>query len=395
VSEDEAVALASDVKGWLSEPEIRVLYRSTVDALRRNPSGMIVEIGSYHGRSTVVLASAARDAGYGTRILAIDPHEGNLTGLQAAPSWGAFLENIDRSGLSEFIVPLLNNSSEVALSSSDRIAMLLVDGLHDAASVAADYAHFGPHVPVGGLIAFHDYWNTDYPGVRSVADARIVDGQLRTYAAPPKPSKDDSLLVTQKLPRLSIIIPTCGRMSLGRTLESIAREGGLLSDEIIVVGDGPQQVAQTIVESFNNGGRLFIRYLEHGPTHVNGIAQRNFAMPLATGTHLMFLDDDDVPAEGAIRTIRQEIVENPDRPLIFREESRTPRHPWGVVWKDREIRRGNVGTQGIVVPNVQARLGSWGNSYEGDYDFARTTVDLYPNRDKDVVWVDRVVAYLY
>ena len=118
-------------------------------------------------------------------------------------------------------------------------------------------------------------------------------------------------------------------------------------------------------------------------------------MPLATGTHLMFLDDDDQSAEGAVRAIRQEIVQHPDRPLIFQEESRVARHPWGVVWKDREIRSGNVGTQGIVVPNVPARLGLWGNSYQGDYDFVRTTVDLYPNRDADVVWVDRVVAYLY
>jgi hypothetical protein len=394
MSEDEAVTRMEAVKGWLSGPEARALYRSAVVALARYTPGTIVEIGSYHGRSTVVLASAAKDVGHGARVFAIDPHDGVLTGLQVDPSWESFLENIDQSGLSEFVVPLRKPSFEVELSSSDRIALLLIDGLHDAASVAADYSHFGSQVPVGGLVAFHDYWNPDYPGVRHVVDARIADGSLRLFAAPPKPSQANSLIVTQKMPRLSIIVPTCGRPCLQTALESLVAAGALPTDEVIVVGDGPQPAARAIVEAFPSKS-LWIRYLEHGPTHVNGIAQRNYAMPMASGTHLMFLDDDDRSAEGGVRAIRQEIVESPDRPLIFKEESRTPRHPWGVVWKDKEIRSGNVGTQGIVVPNVPERLGRWGNSYEGDYDFVRTTVDLYPNRDKDVVWVDKIVAYLH
>lgn len=195
-------------------------------------------------------------------------------------------------------------------------------------------------------------------------------------------------------PRLSIIIPTCGRVRLASALNSLVANGALPTDEVIVVGDGWQPHARGVAADFPKN-LLTIRYFEYGPTRMVGAAQRNFAMTQATGTHLWFLDDDDEAAEGAVVAIREAVADNPGRPLIFREESRNTRHEWGVVWKDKQIRSGNVGTQGIVVPNVPAMLGRWGEHYCGDYDFARSTVDLYPNKDADVVWVDKIVAYLY
>ena len=195
-------------------------------------------------------------------------------------------------------------------------------------------------------------------------------------------------------PRMSVIIPTCGRARLQRTLESLAENGALVTDDVIVVGDGEQPGSRRIVEAFPKD-RLTIRYFEHGPRNTVGNAQRNFAMPLAVGTHLAFLDDDDECAHGGMTAIRETVADNPGRPLIFREESRTARHPWGVVWVDHVLRSGNVGTQGIVVPNVPAMLGRWGEHYCGDFEFARSTVDLYPNKDRDIVWVDKIVAYLY
>jgi len=195
---------------------------------------------------------------------------------------------------------------------------------------------------------------------------------------------------------LSIIVPTCGRTSLVRTLDSIVAAGLLPTDEVIVVGDGPRPSAEELVKNFRKDYPGFqVRYFEHGPTFCFGNAQRQFGIGEATGTHLLFIDDDDAYVLGAIDEIRKHIQENPDRVLIFRVESHTPRHTWGYIWKIQRLVMGNVSTQTVVVPNVSGRIGRWTEKYYGDFDFIRSTVDLHPDRDAGVVWIDKVVAYLY
>ncbi len=64
------------VDGWLTEAQARALY----GLAERCPSGgRIVEIGSFRGRSTIVLASAADPT---IAVMAIDPHAGNDRGPQ-------------------------------------------------------------------------------------------------------------------------------------------------------------------------------------------------------------------------------------------------------------------------------------------------------------------------
>ena len=80
------------IEGWLTTAEATVLYESAQHAGTLRPIAPIVEIGSYCGRSTVVLATAAREAG--TVVLAVDPHEGDCgTGLKVGPTRDAFAHN--------------------------------------------------------------------------------------------------------------------------------------------------------------------------------------------------------------------------------------------------------------------------------------------------------------
>jgi predicted O-methyltransferase YrrM len=73
---DAVWAAVADVDGWMTEGQGRALF----DAARScRPGGTIVEIGSFQGRSTIVLASAAAE---GVEVVAIDPHAGNDRGPQ-------------------------------------------------------------------------------------------------------------------------------------------------------------------------------------------------------------------------------------------------------------------------------------------------------------------------
>lgn len=174
---------------------------------------------------------------------------------------------------------------------------------------------------------------------------------------------------------ISTIIPTIGRPTLTRVLWEILpqlREG----DEILVVGDGPQPVACAMVAGFDKR----VIYHEYGPTKDWGHSQRNYAMPHARGQYLFHLDDDDRCAPWALETVRRVAGECPNRPLMFRLFS-----PAGEEWpRTKTIEPYNVGTQMFVVPNVPHKLGVWGQRFEGDYDFVKSTLALYP--EDALIW---------
>jgi glycosyltransferase involved in cell wall biosynthesis len=141
--------------------------------------------------------------------------------------------------------------------------------------------------------------------------------------------------------KLSIVIPTLGRATLEQTLASCAE-----ADEIVVVLDTarggilPCDLPPNAV--FTEG--------HFGVT--GGHAGRVHGIGLATGTHLAFFDDDDAYVPGAIALMREAAC---DVPVIFRMDH----YAHGVLWRDREVRFGNVSTQMYVVPNDPDRIGTW------------------------------------
>jgi glycosyltransferase involved in cell wall biosynthesis len=155
---------------------------------------------------------------------------------------------------------------------------------------------------------------------------------------------------------LSVIIASSGRKSLERTFASL---GGQLKqgDEVLV--------------SINSDCPW-------------GHAARNQLMPAARGDSLMFIDDDDVYLPGALDLARGAMDEGPNRVHIFRME-----HPsCGLIWKEQKLAVGNVSTQMIVVPNRPLMLGTWGDRYQGDYDFIAGTIDRQPRP----VWHEETLA---
>lgn len=178
--------------------------------------------------------------------------------------------------------------------------------------------------------------------------------------------------------KLSIVIPTLGRESLADTLASCAD-----ADEIVVVldkargGHLPCEVAPNVV--FTEG--FF------GVT--GGHAGRVHGIGLATGTHLAFMDDDDVYTPGAIDLMREAACE---RPVIFRMDD----YHHGIIWRTPDLYFGNVSTQMYVVPNVPEKLGSWEQHAPGlpqpggDFTFIRETCELMG----EPVWREEVISVL-
>ena len=173
---DQAVIAATldrmrQVEGWLQDEEAALLMEMTRRALTELAVPAVVEIGSYCGKSTIVLASAARTASHGARVFAIDPHQGEtgaddtVEGVSVGrPTFDRFRRNVAEAGVSDVIEPIRQRSYDVPWRSP--IALLFIDGLHDYASVARDFFHFEPCLAVGGYVAFHDCDDT-YLGVKA------------------------------------------------------------------------------------------------------------------------------------------------------------------------------------------------------------------------------------
>jgi predicted O-methyltransferase YrrM len=147
-----------DVPGWLSQDQAARLWERAA-GLREG--GRIVEIGSYRGRSTIVLARAA---GEGVEVVAIDPHAGNDRGpqqLRGDPAEGeadlrAFRDNLERAGVAGRVRHVRRRSQEALEDIPGRVDMLFVDGSHRYRPARDDLRRWGERVPPGGVLLVHD-----------------------------------------------------------------------------------------------------------------------------------------------------------------------------------------------------------------------------------------------
>ena len=185
-----------NIQGWLNNDEADLLIGVALKACKEFPAPQnILEIGSYHGKSTVLLGSIAKEYFDKATVYAIDPHEGNVgaadQGIQTlAPSLEMFNKNISEAGVAESIKLIKDYSYKVEWDKP--IALLFIDGLHDYVNVAKDFWHFADWVLPGGYIAFHDYADY-YPGVIAFVDELLETGKYI------KTGKAESMIVLQKI----------------------------------------------------------------------------------------------------------------------------------------------------------------------------------------------------
>lgn len=152
----------ADVEGWMTEGQGRLLWRS---ARRVRRGGRIVEIGSFRGRSAIVLARAAAPD---VEIVAIDPHAGNDRGPQeidgfaaeAAEDHEVFEANLTRAGVRGRIRHVRAMSDEAHPSVDDPIDLLYIDGAHRFAPARTDIRDWGARVADGGTMLIHDSFSS-------------------------------------------------------------------------------------------------------------------------------------------------------------------------------------------------------------------------------------------
>src|SRR5512138_191595 len=90
--------------------------------------------------------------------------------------------------------------------------------------------------------------------------------------------------------RLSILVPTAGTGDLSYLFHSIKTQELIEGDEILIIGDGPQDSTKRLIDAVGDP----FRYVQGPATGDWGHAQLNFAQDIARGDFLNPTDDDDV-----------------------------------------------------------------------------------------------------
>jgi hypothetical protein len=159
---EEVFASVAGVQGWMTRGQAWRLWQR-VQTLR--PGDQVVEIGSFHGRSMIVLASGAPA---GVRLVAIDPHGGNDRGPQeirgfereAEADFRQFHRNLAAAGVADRVRHVRQFSDAALDEVAGPIALLYIDGAHRYTPALADIRRWGDRVPRGGTMLIHDSFSS-------------------------------------------------------------------------------------------------------------------------------------------------------------------------------------------------------------------------------------------
>src|SRR3954466_8562671 len=149
-------------EGWLAGAQA-----ARLDAAARwlGPGARLVEIGSFRGRSTIVLARAApADA----ELIAIDPHLGSRRGPQefaeqrelGSADLEAFRSNLLRAGVLERVRHVRERSQDALGAVTGPVDLLYVDGAHRYGPARDDLVRWGARVRDDGTLLVHDSFSS-------------------------------------------------------------------------------------------------------------------------------------------------------------------------------------------------------------------------------------------
>jgi predicted O-methyltransferase YrrM len=172
--------VVADVEGWMTPGQARKLWNC---ARTVRAGGRIVEIGSFRGRSMIVLASAAEP---GVELVAIDPHAGNDRGPQeidgfeddAAEDNVVFNRNLTEAGVVDRVTHVRKFSDDALGDVPGDIDVLYIDGAHRYAPARDDIRRWGAKVLPGGDLLIHDSFSSI--GVTAaIAATLLTSGDFR------------------------------------------------------------------------------------------------------------------------------------------------------------------------------------------------------------------------
>jgi predicted O-methyltransferase YrrM len=170
-------------------------------------NGTVVEVGSWIGHGTCLLAAGVRGAS--ARVFAVDTFDNTTKSPIEKADLASFLLKVDRNltqreqfeqhlrrfQVQERVTPIPFLSDEAIHHlplKPGSVDLLFIDGGHSLEVVRKDIELYVPLVKAGGTVAFHDF-DTGHVGVTNAVWEAVLRGTFPTYVR-----KRGSLLILQK-----------------------------------------------------------------------------------------------------------------------------------------------------------------------------------------------------
>jgi predicted O-methyltransferase YrrM len=190
-------ALSREVTGFMPPDEGKALYDAALHYLCDGSVG--VEIGTYCGKSTLLLGAAAQQRN--SALYTIDHHHGSE---EHQPGWEyhdaslvdeitgkfdtlpTFRRALDSAGLDDYVVAVVGKSTVVARTWRTPLQLVFIDGGHTEAAAQADFDGWARWVNSRGGLIIHDVFPNPEDGGRAPFHiyCRAIDsGQFQEVSA--------------------------------------------------------------------------------------------------------------------------------------------------------------------------------------------------------------------
>ena len=166
----------NSVKGFIDHNEGICLYNYALNSSKKGP---ILEIGSYCGKSTIYIATAAKK--YSGCVYSVDHHTGseeNQVGWEyhdielfdeetgRINSFPEFMRNLRKANLLDTVIPIVSDSSLVSRYWKIPLSMVFIDGGHTMEAAFNDFNNWKDKIIKGGILAIHDVFPNPDDGGR-------------------------------------------------------------------------------------------------------------------------------------------------------------------------------------------------------------------------------------
>ncbi len=187
--------LAAGIKGFMHDNEAELLHQTALEAA---PSGPLLEIGSYCGKSAYFIALACKEKH--SILFSVDHHRGSEEQQKGEEYFDpdlfdkeagrintlpVFEKTINRASLSDVVVPIVAESQTAGRMWATPVAMLFIDGGHGLEDALGDYNTWEKHIIKNGFLVIHDIFFDPEKGgqaPRTIYEKALESGKYKESA---------------------------------------------------------------------------------------------------------------------------------------------------------------------------------------------------------------------